>query len=452
MSPGEVPHQRLFVVLANAGDVCTIQTRTRNPSYPVGVSVPASGAYGKTPSGADVRPEFPKLHLERMATLEPGAHARTGVQQDYEYHFYPFHAVIGEEHHFSTSLPLNAALDDVVMEVWGPNGIAKDTEGRDVTNSDHTLSHNEPLAWTADEGGMHFLLVRAGHPPDEVPPEGGYQLSWRLPAIGCSPSLPLPGNSRDSSDSVTARAAASCSVQAPTGLQTSTTANSITLTWTRVAGITYEAKHPDLSVHDTDAASSHLFSTLSSSTNYTVFVRAKDVNGNKSMWTAATAYTLLPTPTIQTPITTSSSITVTWNTVSGATSYDLKRVASSGNCDDVGVDGDTTLLTFTFDRGLTASTDYVVCVRARDLHGASAWALTPARTRPAVVSPPIVIRPRGVECLSSTDPGILVAVDNDCVTIRASRMLIDLHGEGHDEIWRDFDVGWHTLAQVCDCQ
>ena len=40
----------------------------------------------------------------------------------------------------------------------------------------------------------------------------------------------------------------------------------------------------------------------------------------------------------------------------------------------------------------------------------------------------------GVECLSSTGPGNMVAVDNDCVTIRASRMLIDLHGEGHDEI------------------
>ena len=57
----------------------------------------------------------------------------------------------------------------------------------------------------------------------------------------------------------------------------------------------------------------------------------------------------------------------------------------------------------------------------------------------------------GGECLSSTDPGILVAVDNDCVTIRASRMLIDWHGEGHDEIcgiWMWDGTHWHRYAIV----
>ena len=128
---------------------------------------------------------------------------------------------------------------------------------------------------------------------------------------------------------------------------------------------------------------------LTNGVSYTIQLQSANANGGSPP--ATTSLALLAPPTIHTPSTTSSSITLNWGKVTGATSYDLKQFAFGGNCDGPGGNGHTSLLTFTFTQGLTASTNYIVCVQARNLQGTSAWASTPARTLAAPVQPPIIV-------------------------------------------------------------
>ena len=155
------------------------------------------------------------------------------------------------------------------------------------------------------------------------------------------------------------------------------------------------------------------------------------------------------------------SLTLVWVEVDAADGYDVRydvRIIETARIDCEAPPDEEEMVrgspyTFT---GLSASTAYLLCVRATlssNPDATSNWASisrttqAPPQPQPQPPPPP----PTGVECLSSTDPEILVAVDNDCVTIRASRMLIDLHGEGHDEIcgilmWDG--THWHRYAIV----
>ncbi|MCY3557884.1 MAG: fibronectin type III domain-containing protein [Chloroflexi bacterium] len=292
---GELPLQRVAVVLANAGSSCTVEVRTGNPTYVFGVATGGIAHYGKTPLGSNVRPEAPRLHLERMRTLEPGTIERSDVFEEYEFHFYPFYAVLGEVHQFATSLPEDNAVADVVMEVWGPDGMALHPDGTEVTNRDHLVSHNVPLYWTANSSGMHFLLVRAGHAASVAPPEGGYIVTSSLRASGCTPVFGGEEGAGGSGDSVSGAVSVSCQMRPPTGLETRATASSIALTWTVASGVTYEVKGPSNVITDVGTRGSYTIEMLQQDRWYTVFVRSKDSENNVSLWVAARDYTTDPT-------------------------------------------------------------------------------------------------------------------------------------------------------------
>ena len=103
--------------------------------------------------------------------------------------------------------------------------------------------------------------------------------------------------------------------------------------------------------------------------------------------------TLLVPPTLNTPTTTTSAITVSWRSNPLASGYDAKRVASDGDCSTGTRDAHVTTTSYTFTIPSSERGDeHRLCIRATNAEGASAWASTKARTR-AVQQPPPQPRP-----------------------------------------------------------
>ena len=65
----------------------------------------------------------------------------------------------------------------------------------------------------------------------------------------------------------------------PTGLTSTPTQDSITLSWTALAGLTYEVKLGAGSAESADDPSSHTFGPLTSDTPFTLYVRARNAQG-----------------------------------------------------------------------------------------------------------------------------------------------------------------------------
>ena len=116
----------------------------------------------------------------------------------------------------------------------------------------------------------------------------------------------------------------------PPTLNTPTaTANSITLTWTALAGLTYEVKLGAGSAESARNPSSHTFSPPPSDTPHTLYVRARNAQG-PSAW-ASTPATTAPTPTTNGLSLTASpkprscetngTVTVNWTVTGGTEPY-----------------------------------------------------------------------------------------------------------------------------------
>ena len=165
----------------------------------------------------------------------------------------------------------------------------------------------------------------------------------------------------------------------PTGVTVSATTTGITLGWTAVTGATrYEVKRSGATSSTTTTKTSHTFSGLTADTSYTLTLRALGTGSDQSFWVRKTVRTPLPTPTGLSATATATGLTLTWSTVSGATSYEVKRGASGAT---------TTVSSGTSHpfTGLTANTAYTLYVRAKSSGGASSWASLATRT---TVAPP----------------------------------------------------------------
>jgi chitodextrinase len=150
---------------------------------------------------------------------------------------------------------------------------------------------------------------------------------------------------------------------APTSVSlTAPSSTSISLTWTDVAGLTYDVYVNG--VFDSNVAGPPVTKTGKvENTTYSMGVRAQDAQGAVSAIVTDTVTTPNATPPVPTGLALSSrthnSITVTWNAV---TASDLKDYQTTIN-DSNGAYSTTRSRTFT---GLAASTSYVFNVRSRD--------------------------------------------------------------------------------------
>ena len=170
-----------------------------------------------------------------------------------------------------------------------------------------------------------------------------------------------------------------------TGLSATATSTSLTLSWTSAPSnkTTYEVKLGASGTVATVAATGHTFTThygtgdkaaselnhtftgLTGGTEYTLYVRAKN-SGGTSPWSSISATTSLAAPNGLSVTATLSSLTLSWNSVTGATSYEVKQGASGA----VTAIASGTSHTFT---GLEAGTEYSLYVRAKSSDEASEW-------------------------------------------------------------------------------
>ena len=151
----------------------------------------------------------------------------------------------------------------------------------------------------------------------------------------------------------------------PTGVTASATYNSVTIRWNSAVNATgYDVLFNGTVYNAT--GNSKTISGLSASTNYSYRVRAKNSAGSSAYSATATIKTPIKPPATPTGIkatATESSVTVSWNAVSTAASYEL---AFNGNTYTL----TGTSRAFT---GLTAGTEYKYKVRAKNAGGYSAY-------------------------------------------------------------------------------
>ena len=197
-----------------------------------------------------------------------------------------------------------------------------------------------------------------------------------------TPSSPLNLNAPTGDLSLWADASAvvrlSAAPETPSGLNAIATSTSLTLTWEGglIGLTTYEVK---LSATGSPTAvawgTAYQFSSLTAATTYILYVRAKNDYGT-SDWAALIATTAPAPPSGLSATATSTTITLSWNTVAGATGYDVK------------LGGGGAVTTASSDTGhsfssLTANIAYTLYARTVSGDETSDWASLTVTTAPS---------------------------------------------------------------------
>lgn len=211
--------------------------------------------------------------------------------------------------------------------------------------------------WRSGEQGVSLAGTARSYTFTYITIAGRYTLGVRAFGRG--------GVSRPSKIQATIPAPATTPTQ-PTGLSVAAARTSLTLTWSAVTGATsYEVKRgASGAVAAVSSGRRHPFSGLSAGNSYTLYVRAKNSAGT-SGWSSITGTTTPSQPSGLSVSPTHNSLTLSWRSVSGATSYDVK-LRHDGTVKSVA----TTSHTFS---GLTSNTSYTLFVRARNAGGVSLW-------------------------------------------------------------------------------
>ena len=225
-------------------------------------------------------------------------------------------------------------------------------------------------------GETPTTVTRTSHPFPNLTPGTAYTLSVRA---------------RNSSGESGWRHISKTTVPAAPNPNAEATSNSITLSWPAVAGATgYDVKYsPGGETPTTITDTSRTFPNLTPGTAYTLSVRARNSSGESS-WRHISKTTIpaAPSESDLDAEATSTSITLSWPAVTGATGYDVKYSPGGERPTTV------TETSHTFPN-LTANTAYTLSVRARNDSGESPWvplSPTTAPAKPYVAPGPLPLR------------------------------------------------------------
>lgn len=140
---------------------------------------------------------------------------------------------------------------------------------------------------------------------------------------------------------------------------------------------------------------SKTFTGLSANVGYTYQVRVKNADGASTYCTSKSTKTAPIPPSVPTARATTNSVTLSWNSVSGATSYDLLF-----NKDTYRVTGTSKTVT-----GLVPGTSYTYAVRSNNAGGSSSYSST--KTITTIPNPPAMPGEYQHECTKRFDNGKL---------------------------------------------
>ena len=224
------------------------------------------------------------------------------------------------------------------------------------------------LSWSAASRATAYD-VRRGTGGTITPASSRYHI---FSGLSANTSYTLYVRARNSAgnsgwSSITARTRLS----APTVTAGSISSGSARISWGAVSG----AAGYDVIIRGISSTTLRYknLSGLSANTTYVAYVRAKN-GSRRSSWGYAVFRTLLPTPSISASVT-SSSMTVSWPSVSGATGYRVRYTSSGSGTSPSSTRSDTRT-------GLSSYTSYTTHVRAIGRNNAvSSWTSITRRTR-----------------------------------------------------------------------
>ena len=187
----------------------------------------------------------------------------------------------------------------------------------------------------------------------------------------------------------------------PTLFVDSTTATSVTLTWTAVPGASgyrlrrWDAGNGWREIGDNLTATTYTDSGVTTGTTSYYQVRGRNAAGAGpwSHYALVRFSSQAPTdkPTLFVDSTTATSVTLTWTVVSGATDYALWRRDTAGSWSRIG--GNLTGTSYT-DSGLTAGTTYYYQMRGANAAGQGPWSSVVSAAVRAILGPPPSSIPR----------------------------------------------------------
>ena len=189
---------------------------------------------------------------------------------------------------------------------------------------------------------------------------------------GTSYPFKIRGVNSDADGIYTHEMTATTAPQVPTGISAVSTDTTITINWNAMQGATsyfVYFRDQEIAVPGTDTSTT--FTNLTPNTSYTYKVCASSADGRSPYSSEMTAKTTPPGPSMPeeaTQTSTENSVTLNWNAVNGATSYDII------------FDGQTyhvTRNTITIN-SLAPNTSYTYRVRANNANGSSEYG--PAKT------------------------------------------------------------------------
>lgn len=232
------------------------------------------------------------------------------------------------------------------------------------------------ISWNAVTGARYYRL-KFGKEDILV---NGTSYTLKGLTANTSYSYQVCSQGPDGTGSYTASKSIKTAPQVPSAPTATVTKNSATVKWNAVTGATGYDLLFNNTVYAT-TATSRTVNGLTPGTSYSYSVRAKNAGGASS-YTAARTISTIPNPPAA-PANVNASVTpdsatVSWNPVSGATSYDVLFNNRAYNVT-------ATSKTFT---GLTENTSYSYAVRANNAGGSGAYSAS--KTIKTPIKPPAV--------------------------------------------------------------
>jgi fibronectin type 3 domain-containing protein len=236
------------------------------------------------------------------------------------------------------------------------------------------------LSWTAVTGASSYTVQRSttsGGPYTTVGSVATASFSDTGLTAGTTYFYVVQGVNASGASASSAQASAITIAAAPTGLTaTAVSATQVNLTWTAVTGAaSYTVQRSNTSggpytTVGSPTTASFSDTGLTGNTAYFYVVQAVNASGSSASSAQASATTALAAPTgLAATGTSASQINLTWNAVSGATSYAVQRSTVSGG--PYTTVGSPTTTSFS-DTGLSPATTYFYVVQAANASGSSA--------------------------------------------------------------------------------
>ncbi len=308
---------------------------------------------------------------------------------------------------------------------------ARDAKGHIAANTQSIKTKAQPPALTVDNPSSYTVDLTTA---DNNPVNTQYQISvnngasyvtsegklttgstWmtfpaskKLTVSGLTPdttyNFTIKAKNAENIETVTSSASGTTLVAppgSPANIVATATNNSITVAWDPVADASGYDIEADGTVIDTGKSTSYTITGLTQNTQHTFKVRSKGVGGAGNWSTPITKSTLPNSPGVPINITaapSSNSITIVWDSVGGATGYDIEVDGQVVN------NGPTTNYTH---RGLAPGTHHEYKVRSINPGGKSEWSpVVNASTTAEAPSVPanLSAAPTHTEIVVSWDP------------------------------------------------